>query len=197
MAVLKFRAYFEEDDAVYRDVVIKHSQTFFDLHNAILKSYEFDNKHQGTFFRSNDNWLRGREITLEKYDKDYRAEPLIMSNTTIGSEIRDTNQKFVFVYDFIKNWTFHVELINITKEESNKIIYPATSRVEGIAPQQYGTRSLLGKKFVDIEEKYDLPQKTEGFSEESEDGVVHTELDSDAEEGTEDATEDAFDTEEE
>jgi Plasmid pRiA4b ORF-3-like protein len=196
MAVLKFRAYYEEDDAVYRDVVIKHSQTFFDLHNAILKSYEFDNKHQGTFFRSNDHWQRGKEITLEKYDKDYRAEPLIMSNTTIGSEIRDTNQKFVFVYDFVKNWTFHVELINITKEESNKIIYPATSRVEGIGPQQYGTRSLLGKKFVDIEEKYDLPQKTEGFSEESEEGV-HTESDSDAEEGTEDATEDAFDTEEE
>ena len=34
MAVLKFRAYYEEDDAVYRDVVIKHSQTFFDLHNC-------------------------------------------------------------------------------------------------------------------------------------------------------------------
>lgn len=167
MAVLKFRVYYEEDDAVYRDVIIKHSQTFMDLHNAILKAYEFDNKHQGTFYRSNDNWQRGREITLEKYtDREYKAEPLLMVNTTIGSEIRDTNQKFVYVYDFAKNWTFHVELINVTKEESNKIIYPATSRVEGIGPQQYGTRSLLGKKFVDIEEKYDLPQKTEGFSEE-------------------------------
>ena len=168
MAILKFRVYWEDDDSVYRDVVIKHSQTFFDLHNAILKAYEFDNKHQGTFFRSNDNWQRGKEITLEKYEKEYMAEPLLMANTTIGSEIRDTNQKFVYLYDFVKNWTFHVELINVTKEESNKIIYPATTRVEGIGPQQYGTRSLLGKKFVDIEEKYDLPQKTEGFSEEGE-----------------------------
>ncbi len=168
MAVLKFRAYYEEDDAVYRDVVIKHSQTFFDLHNAILKSFEFDNKHQGTFYRSNDNWQRGREITLDKYDKEYKAEPLLMVSTTIGSEIRDTNQKFVYVYDFVKNWTFHLELINISKEESSKIAYPATSRTEGIGPQQYGTRSLLGKKFVDIEEKYDLPQKSEGFSDEGE-----------------------------
>ena len=166
MAVLKFRAYFEEDDAVYRDIVIKHNQTFQDLHLAILKAYEFDNKHQATFYRSNDQWQRGREISLEKYDKDYRADPLMMANTTIGSEIRDTNQKFIYVYDFLKNWTFLIELINVTKEESSKIIYPATSRVEGIGPQQYGTRSLLGKKFVDIEEKYDLPQKTEGFSEE-------------------------------
>jgi Plasmid pRiA4b ORF-3-like protein len=168
MAVLKFRAYYEDDDAVYRDVVIKHTQSFFDLHNAILKAYEFDNKHQATFYRSNDYWQRGREISIEKYDKEYKAEPLIMTDTTIGSEIRDTNQKFIYVYDFIKNWTFLVELINVSKEESSKITYPATTRVEGIGPQQYGTRSLLGKKFVDIEEKYELPQKTDGFSEEGE-----------------------------
>ncbi|MFT4152740.1 IS1096 element passenger TnpR family protein [Parafilimonas sp.] len=166
MAVLKFRAYYEEDEAIYRDIVIKHSQSFFDLHNAILKSYDFDNKHQATFYRSNDNWQRGREITLEKYDRGYKVEPLIMIHTTIGSEIRDTNQKFIYIYDFEKNWAFHVELINITKEESTRIIYPTTSRVEGIGPQQYGTRSLLGKKFVDIEEKYDLPQNNEGFGEE-------------------------------
>lgn len=175
MAVLKFRAYFEEDDAVYRDVVIKHSQTFFDLHNAILKSYEFDNKHQATFYRSNDNWQRGREITLEKYEKDYKAEPLLMAETTIGTEIRDTNQKFVYVYDFVRNWTFLVELINITKEESSKITYPAASRVEGIGPQQYGTRSLLGKKFIDIEEKYDLPQIREVISEDGEQTEIETE----------------------
>ena len=180
MAVLKFRVYYEEDDAVYRDVVIKHLQTFLDLHNAILKAYEFDNKHQGTFYRSNDTWQRGREISLEKYNKDYKAEPLIMANTTIGSEIRDTNQKFVYVYDFVKNWIFLLELINVTKEESSKVIYPATSRVEGIGPQQYGTRSLLGKKFVDIEEKYELPQNNEGFNEEGEETGTESTLDEDA-----------------
>jgi len=170
MAILKFRAYFEEDDAVYRDVVIKHTQTFEDLHYAILKAYEFDNKHQATFYRSNDNWQRGREISLAKYDKPYKAPPLLMSETTIGSEIRDTNQKFVYVYDFTKNWTFLVELINVSKEESSKIIYPAVSRTEGIGPQQYGTRSLLGDRFADIEEKYDLTKGAEGFGEEGDEG---------------------------
>ena len=170
MAILKFRAYYEEDDAVYRDVVIKHTQTFKDLYGAILKAYEFDTKHQATFYRSNDHWDRGREISLEKYDKPYRAEPLLMEQTSIGSEIRDTNQKFILVYDFAKNWTFHIELINVSKEESAKIPYPATTRVEGIGPQQYGTRSLLGNKFADIEEKYDLDKSAEGFGTEGEDG---------------------------
>ena len=57
MAILKFRVYFEEDESVYRDVVIRHTQIFLDLHEAILKAYEFDNKHKATFFRSNDHWL--------------------------------------------------------------------------------------------------------------------------------------------
>ncbi len=186
MAVLKFRAYYEDDDAVYRDVVIKHTQSFTELHNAILKAYEFDNKHQATFYRSNDHWQRGREISFERYDKDYKAEPLLMNDTSIGSEIRDTNQKFVYVYDFTKNWTFLVELINVSKDESTKIIYPATSRVEGIGPQQYGTRSLLGKKFVDIEEKYELPQKADGFSEEGEGTATETEENVNENEGVED-----------
>jgi hypothetical protein len=176
MAVLKFRVYLEEDDAVYRDIVIQHKQFFQDLHFAILKAYEFDSKHQATFFRSNDNWQRGREISFAKYDKSYVAEPLLMSETTIGSEIRDTNQRFIYVYDFAKNWTFLVELINVSKEESSKITYPAVSRTEGIGPQQYGTKSLLGDKFADIEEKYDLSEAAEGFGEEGEEkGGEHEE----------------------
>src|SRR5678815_2823251 len=111
MAILKFRVYLEEDDSVYRDVAIKHKQSFFELHEIILKSFEFDSKHQATFFRSNDQWARGREISLEKYDKPYKVDPLLMAETAIGSEIKIPNQKFVYVYDFTRNWPFLVELI--------------------------------------------------------------------------------------
>lgn len=166
MAILKFRVYLEEDDSVYRDVAIQHTQNFFELHEAILKAFEFDNKHQATFFRSNDHWQRGREITLEQYEKSYKAAPLMMKETTIGSEIRDPNQKFIYTYDFNKNWSFLVELINVSKEVNPKLSYPAMVRKEGIAPSQYGTKSLLGERFADVEEKYDLTKGAEGFGEE-------------------------------
>ena len=168
MAILRFRIYFEEDESVYRDVSIRHTQSFMDLHEAILRAYEFDNKHKATFYRSNDHWQRGREISLEQYDKDYKAPPLLMKDTTIGSEIRNPNQKFIYQYDFNKNWTFLVELINVSKEENPKLSYPTTMRTEGIAPSQYGTKGLLGEKFADVEEKYDLTQGTDGFGEEGE-----------------------------
>ena len=170
MAILKFRIYWEDDESIYRDVVIKHTQNFLDLHNAILKCYEFDNKHKATFYRSNDNWLRGREISLEKYDKDYKAAPLLMSETLVGSEIRDPNQKFIYVYDFNKNWTFMVELINVNKEENARLTYPTCVRSEGIAPSQYGTKGLISEKLAEIEEKYDLNNEAliEGFGTEGE-----------------------------
>jgi hypothetical protein len=172
MAILRFRVYLDEDDSVYRDVAIRHKQSFFELHETILKAFEFDSKHQATFFRSNDHWQRGREISLERYDKPYKAAPLLMKETTIGSEIRDPNQKFVYIYDFNKNWTFLVELINVSKEENPKINYPAMVRKEGIAPSQYGTKSLLGERFADVEEKYDLSSNAEGFGTEGEEGTT-------------------------
>jgi hypothetical protein len=171
MAILRFRIYFEEDDSVYRDVAIRHTQSFLDLHTIILKAFEFDSKFGATFYRSNDNWQRGREISLEKYEKTYKAPPLLMTDTTIGSEIRDPNQKFIYVYDFAKNWTFQVALINVSKEENPKLSYPAVIRTEGIGPSQYGTKGLLGERFADVEEKYDLSKGTEGFGTEGEEGV--------------------------
>ncbi len=168
MAILKFRVYFEEDDSVYRDVAIRHSQHFLQLHHAILKAYEFDNKHKATFFRSNDNWQKGKEITLEKYDKPYKVEPLLMESTSIGSEIKDPNQKFVYLYDFVKNWSFCIELINVSKEENPRLEYPAIVRTEGIGPSQYGTKGLVSDKLAEMEEKYDLVTGAEGFSEEGE-----------------------------
>jgi hypothetical protein len=183
MAVLKFRIYFEEDDSIYRDVAIKHTQTFLQLHQVILKAYEFDSKHQATFYRSNDNWQRGREISFAKYDKPYKVAPLLMESTTIGSEIKDPNQKFIFVYDFVKNWTFQVELINVSKEESSKIDYPAMIKSEGIAPSQYGTKGIAGDKLTEMEEKYDLKAGAEGFGEEGDEDDEDLELGEEAEEG--------------
>lgn len=187
MAILRFRIYWEDDDSVYRDIVIKHTHTFSDLHHEILRCFEFDSKHKATFFRSNDKWQRGKEITLEKYDKKYIAEPLLMSATTIGSEIKDTNQKFIYVYDFNKNWTFMVELINVNKEENSRVSYPSCARSEGIGPSQYGTKGLISEKLAEIEEKYDLnAEALLAMGEEGEEGDTALE---NSEEETEDSTE--------
>ena len=190
MAFLKFRIYWEEDDAIYRDVVVKHTQNFTELNDIILKAFEFDQKHDATFFRSNDIWKRGREISKAVYEKEYIAPPLLMEETTIGSEIIDTNQHFIFLYDFAKSWTFLIELIQVIKnaDADMSLEYPIISRIEGVGPMQYGTKGLLGKTFADIEEKYDLSEAKEGFGEEGEDAE---EGDNDKDDNDDDSTEDS------
>jgi hypothetical protein len=170
MAVLKFRVYWEEDDVIYRDVLVKHTQNFADLHQIILRAFEFDQKHDATFFRSNDTWQRGREISKEVYAKEYKAPPLLMEETLIGSEIIDTNQHFIYLYDFVKAWSFLIELIQVIKnsDADMSLEYPLVTRTEGVGPMQYGTKGMLGEKFADIEEKYDLSEAKEGFGQEGE-----------------------------
>jgi Fe-S-cluster formation regulator IscX/YfhJ len=171
MAILKFRISWEEDDAIYRDVMVKHSQYFTDLHQIILKAFEFDEKHDATFFRSNEKWQRGREISKAVYDKNYVVPPLMMGEVLIGSEILNTNQQFVYLYDFAKSWTFLIQLIQVIKnaDADMELNYPLVSRIEGVGPMQYGTKGLLGPNFTDIEEKYDLTEAQDGFGEEGED----------------------------
>ena len=170
MAILKFRISWEEDDAIYRDVMVKHTQHFFDLHQIILKAFEFDEKHDATFFRSNEKWQRGREISKAVYEKNYVVPPLMMDEVAIGSEILDTNQQFVYVYDFAKSWTFLIQLIQVIKnaDADMELTYPMVSRIEGVGPMQYGTKGILGPNFTDIEEKYDLTEAQDGFGEEGE-----------------------------
>jgi Plasmid pRiA4b ORF-3-like protein len=171
MAILKFRVYFEEDDSVYRDIAVHHKQSFLELHNTILTSFEFDNKHEATFYRSNDNWQKGKQITFEVYPIDYVAEPLLMKDTTIGSQIFDPTQKFLYEYDFKKGWSFLIELINVSKEASDQSLYPIVIRKEGIPPSQYGTKGIMGtNKLSDVEEKYDLTSLMEGFGTKDDEG---------------------------
>lgn len=171
MAILRFRVYWEEDESVYRDVAVSHLHTFQDLHLTILKAYEFDNKHQATFYRSNDSWQEGREISLEKYDKPYKAEPLLMADTGIGTEIKDPHQKFIYEYDFTKGWRFNVELIQVDKQEDKSLSYPCVMLAEGLGPSQYGTKGMVDSRLAEMEEKYDLKPGAfeDGFGQEGED----------------------------
>jgi hypothetical protein len=192
MAVLKFRVYWEEDDAIYRDVLVKHTQNFQDLHTIILKAFEFDQKHDATFYRSNDIWKRGREISKEVYDREYKVPPLLMAETAISSEIIDTNQHFIYEYDFVKSWSFLIELIQVIKnaDADMNLEYPLVSRIEGVGPMQYGTKGLLGEKFADIEEKYDLNEGADGFGEEGEEDTKGADDDDEEDDASEEDADD-------
>jgi hypothetical protein len=173
MPLLRFRVFWEEDDQTYRDIEIKPGQTFLEFHQVIMKAYEFDGKHPGSFYESNERWQLGREISSEVLVNKKDAPALSMTRTPVSALVTTPDQKFVYIYDPVKRWTFLVELISVSKEEDPKRTYPAIMRKEGIAPAQYGIKGVNPDKLMEVEEKYDLgaEEMAEGFGNVGEDGT--------------------------
>lgn len=172
MPLLRFRAYWEEDDQIYRDIELLTGQTLLQFHEAINKAFEFDGKHAATFFESNDRWDRGRAFSSEVLTNKKDAPALSMVKTPVSALVSDPGQKFVYEYDPAKKWTFLIELIGVSKDENPKKTYPLMVRKEGIGPTQYGVKGMGGEKMVEVEEAYDLgaDELAEGFGNEGEEG---------------------------
>lgn len=170
MTILRFRVFWEDDDQTYRDIEIAGNQTFLDFHKTILQAYEFDGKHPASFYESNDKWQRGRELNSEVLVNKKDAPALSMLKTPVSALVSLPDQKFVYVYDPVKKWTFMAELIGVSKEETARRTYPFILRKEGVAPAQYGIKGVNPDKIMEIEEKYDLgvEEMAEGFGDEGE-----------------------------
>lgn len=173
MAILRFRVYWEEDDLTYRDIEIQGSQTFMDFHKGILTAFEFDGKHSASFYESDDKWNYGREFNSEVLVNKKDAPSLSMVKTPVAALVAKPGQKFIYVYDPVKKWTFLVELLGVSKDETYRRVYPFVLRKEGVAPAQYGVKGVQPNKLMEIEEKYDLgeDEMAEGFSNEGEEGT--------------------------
>lgn len=170
MPLLRFRVYWEEDDQIYRDIEVRSNQTFIDFHKVIMQAYEFDGKHSASFYESNDRWQHGREISSEVLVNKKDAPALSMARTPVSALVAKPDQKFVYIYDPAKQWTFLIELIGVSKDEDPKRTYPYVLRKEGIGPAQYGVKGVAADKLMEIEEKYDLgaEEMAEGFGSEGE-----------------------------
>jgi len=137
MAVYRFRLTFEDYDDVSRDIEIKSTQTFEDLHYAIHSYIGFDASKQASFFMSDDYWKKGKEISNRELKGDDKASVATMRNARICDFIIDPHQKIYYLFDLQDKWTFRIELIKILTSEDNSTPYPKCVRVVGEAPKQY------------------------------------------------------------
>lgn len=161
MAVYKFKVAFEEYDDIYRVIEIKSTQTFLDLHKAILDSIGFDQKQMASFYMSNDSWKKFQEITLEDMsDNDDEPEKKlpIMSKSKLSDFIIDPHQKIIYIYDFIELWTLHIELAGIEIKEKAGVKYPVCSKTVGMSPKQHAKVQRFGiiddNEFDEITKNY-------------------------------------------
>src|SRR4051812_46533086 len=99
MSLFRFRAYWEEDDLIYRDIEVLNTHTLTEFCETINKSFELDGKHPALFYESNDRWQRGRTFSSQVLVNKKDAPQLSMLKTPIGALVTTPSQKFVYEYD--------------------------------------------------------------------------------------------------
>lgn len=139
--IYRFRVTYEDHEDVYRDIEIKASQNFSDLHSSIQQAIAFDNSKTAVFYISDDYWRKGEEISLnsasgEKLKKGKNKQEEVSKKRVIADYVDNPHQKFVYVFDPEKKWTFNIELIKILPDETN-VQYPRCVKSIGTSPKQY------------------------------------------------------------
>ena len=144
MAVYRFKVILEDHEDIWREIEILSGQVFEKFHDCIQTAFKFDSKHAASFFLSDDQWRKGREITLREADlpleeTDIKAGVLpkkLMRDIKLAAGIKQPRQRFVYVFDPEVRWTFLIELIKL-ESESNSEHYPLVCKSHGSAPKQY------------------------------------------------------------
>lgn len=157
MSIYKFRVLVESEKDIFRDIEIKSTQNYEDLHLAILSSFGFDNSQMASFYISDEDWRKGQEIALfdMKIQENEGDKVLVMNNTLINTEINSIGQRLLYTYDFLNMWNFFIELIAITIKEEEGIDYPMVVESLGEAPKQDSKTSDLNNEILEDEKNDD------------------------------------------
>lgn len=165
MAIYRFKVTFEDYDDVVRDIDIKSTQTFEDLHLAIHKSTGYKPDMSSSFFVCNDYWIKSDEIAYLPSQRKIERGVALMEKTKLSRFIDDPHQKFYYTYNFERPFDFHVELVKILDEDAGKQ-YPYLSRSVGEAPKMPGSIPVPPVDAED-DEDFDFLNETEyGINEE-------------------------------
>ena len=161
--VYRFRVTYEDHEDVYRDIEIKSSQSFLEFHSAIQQAIGFDNSKSAAFYMSDDYWRKEDEISVENTSDEKAKKNKIKKEEhkkkkTIADHIDNPHQRFVYVFDPEKEWTFLIELLKIVPENVASA-YPQCVKTVGTAPKQYKPSHLPPPSEEDDNPKKGLPAK--------------------------------------
>ncbi|MCK5825186.1 MAG: hypothetical protein KAG96_07245 [Ichthyobacteriaceae bacterium] len=136
--IYKFRVVLDlNEEDIFRDIEIKDDATFEELHNSIVQSCDLDGQQMASFYMSNDKWEQKEEITLfdlsEEGPKTEEAKK-VMADWALLELINEEDHKLLYIYDFFSMWTFYVELLDTTDEQSG-VEYPRMVTSIGLMPE--------------------------------------------------------------
>ncbi|MFW5706864.1 MAG: IS1096 element passenger TnpR family protein [Bacteroidota bacterium] len=175
MFIYRFRINFEEQEGFSRDIELRTDQTFLDFHHAISENLSLDKSLECAFFLCDHRFRKKKQIYQHKPssskeqpagEENPQQTRLYMEDCVLSDYIDDPHQKFLYVYDPSKEWTFFIELLRI-KSSSEKESYPKIVASEGAIPREISRKPVpLPGVATDEEEEEDEETQDSIMSEE-------------------------------
>ena len=111
--IYRFTIISDEVDDFVREIQIDPEATFYDFHEAILKSAGYTDDQMTSFFICDDDWEKEKEITLEEMDDNPEMDSWVMKETQLSELVEDEKQKLLYVFDYMTERAFFMELREI------------------------------------------------------------------------------------
>ncbi|MBR5298218.1 MAG: hypothetical protein IKU29_10195 [Parabacteroides sp.] len=168
--VFRFLILSDEVEDFKREIQIDSEATFLELYEAIVDSVGYTKDQICSFFICEDDWSKTTEITLIEMDTTSEVDSYIMEDTRLEELLEDEHQKLLFVFDYMTERSFFMELREIiTGKNLEKAI---CTKSRGEAPVQLISFDEIDAKTLTTEigedfygdSEYDLDEiDKEGF----------------------------------
>lgn len=132
--VYKFKLVSDEVSNFAREIEIDSESSFLQLRNVILESVDYTKDELDSFFICEDDWTRNEEITLEDMGSSSDQDVWLMDDTPLSEFIEDEGQKVMFMFDYLTERSFFMELTEIIPGRT--LIDPICTMKRGKAPKQ-------------------------------------------------------------
>lgn len=133
--IFRFLILSDEVDDFRREIQIDADSNFFDLHKAITKSVGYKDDEMASFFICSDDWEKEQEITLFEMNTNSEEDSYTMAECRLGDYLEDEKQKLMYVFDYITERAFFMELREIITGKDLDVAI--CSKSIGDAPSQF------------------------------------------------------------
>ena len=141
----KIRIILDTKKDVIRTILVDSNLNLENLHLTIAKSFGFKGQEMASFYRTDNEWNEGEEIPL--FNMEEVGEGISMQNCLLQETLPEINNKLIYVYDFLKMWTFYVDVIEISEDSKEGL--PQIILTVGEIPNEAPEKEFIAEKLDD------------------------------------------------
>ena len=141
----KIRIILDTKKDVIRTILVDNHLNLEDLHLTIAKSFGFKGQEMASFYRTDEEWTQGEEIPL--FNMEEVGVGISMKTCLLEQTLPATNDKLIYVYDFLKMWTFYVDVVEISNEKPTGL--PKIILTVGEIPDEAPEKEFVAEKLDD------------------------------------------------